>query len=122
MDIDPDLVQRAQVLLTMEHPLSQIQDILLHEGYPKEQVQELMRSTQEALNYLVPPEEAEYANKVGIDIVHPEELSGEQPHRLDLLIDKFTGRITLLTPEKQETWRVANEVRKAIKAQRKWLH
>jgi len=121
MDIDLDLVQRAQVLLTMEHPLSQVEDMLIREGYPREQVQELVRATQDALNYLVPPHAAD-GNKVGIDIVNPEEITGARPRQIDLLVDKLTGRVTLLTPEKQETWRVANEVRRAIKAQRMIFH
>ncbi len=117
MDIDPDLVQRAQVLLTMEHPLSQVEELLIREGYPPEQVRELMQATQAALNYLVPPEASD-GNKVGIDVVMPDELSGTAPHQVDLLVDKRTGRVILLTPDKQETWRVANEVRRAIKAHR----
>jgi len=121
MDIDLDLVQRAQVLLTMDHPLSQVQDMLIREGYPREQVAELMDATEAALNYLVPPEAAD-GNKVGIDVFDPYELSGSAPHQIDLLLDKITGRVILLTPEKQETWRVAGEVRKAIKAHRASFH
>jgi hypothetical protein len=121
MDIDLDLVHRAQVLLTTDHSLTQVEDMLVKEGYPHEQVKELMEATESALNYLVPPEAAD-GNKVGIDIVHPDELTSPTPHKIDLLIDKRTGQVTMLTPENHETWRVANEVRKAIKAQRMLLH
>lgn len=118
MDIDLDLVQRAQVLLTMDHPLSQVEELLIQEGYPREQVQELIRATHDALNYLSSPQAD---NKVGIDIVFPEELAGEIPQQIDLLVDKLTGRVTMLTPEKQETWRVAGEVRKAIRNHRSFM-
>ncbi|MDA8442266.1 MAG: hypothetical protein M0Z55_07805 [Peptococcaceae bacterium] len=117
MDIDLDLVQRAQVLLTMEHPMSQVEDILVREGYPQEQVKELMQATHAALNYLVPPD-TDNGNKVGIDIVFPDEITGTDPHQVDLLVDKLTGRVIMLTPEKHETWRVASEVRRAIKTHR----
>lgn len=117
MDIDYGLVQRAQMLLTLEHPLPQVRDILLREGYPKDQVTELIDATEQVLNYLVPPAYDE--NKIGIDILHPhEKISGRQP-TVDILIDKRTGKMDLVTPEQQETWRVANEVRKAIKNQQK---
>lgn len=116
MDIDYNLVQRAQMLLTLDHPLSQVKDILLREGYPPEQVYELIDATEEALNYLVPPEYDE--NKIGIDIIHPGEKTEGRKPSVDILIDKRTGKLNLLTPYQQETWRVANEVRKAIKKQR----
>lgn len=119
MEIDYNLVQRAQMLLTLDHPLSQVRDILLREGYPQEQVTELIDATEEVLNYLIPPEYDE--NKIGIDILHP----GEDPNRrkpsVDILIDKRTGKLDLVSSHLQETWRVANEVRKAIKAQRKGI-
>lgn len=116
MDIDYNLVQRAQMLLTLEHPLTQVKDILLREGYPSDQVQELIEATEEVLNYLVPPEYDE--NKVGIDILHPGEKVQDRKPSVDILIDKVTGKLSLLTPQYQETWRVANEVRKAIRMQR----
>lgn len=116
MDIDYNLVQRAQMLLTLDHPLTQVKDILLREGYPQEQVTELIEATEEVLNYLVPPEYDE--NKVGIDILHPGEKAQDRKPSVDILIDKTSGRLSLLTPQYQETWRVANEVRKAIKTQR----
>ncbi|AFQ44575.1 hypothetical protein [Desulfosporosinus meridiei] len=118
MDIDYNLVQRAQMLLTLDHPLTQVRDILLREGYPQEQVVELMDATEEVLNYLVPPQYDE--NKIGIDILHPgeEKKEGRKP-TVDILIDKRSGRLELITPHQPETWRVANEVRKAIKRQRK---
>lgn len=120
MDIDYNLVQRAQMLLTLDHPLTQVREILLREGYPQEQVVELMDATEEVLNYLVPPQYDE--NKIGIDILHPgeEKAQGRKP-MVDILIDKRSGRLELITPQQQETWRVANEVRKAMKRQRKTM-
>lgn len=120
MDIDYNLVQRAQMLLTLDHPLPQVREILLKEGYPQEQVVELMDATEEVLNYLVPPQYDE--NKIGIDILHPgeEKTQGRKP-TVDILIDKRSGRLELMTPHQQETWRVANEVRRAIKRQRKTM-
>ena len=116
MEIDYNLVQRAQMLLTLDHPLTQVRDILLREGYPDDQVDELIDATEEVLNYLVPPEYDE--NKIGIDILHPgEKVEGRKPG-VDILIDKHSGKLSLVTPQYQETWRVANEVRKAIKQQR----
>lgn len=116
MEIDYNLVQRAQMLLTLDHPLTQVRDILLREGYPDDQVEELIDATEEVLNYLVPPEYDE--NKIGIDILHPgEKVEGRKP-AVDILIDKHSGKLSLVTPQYQETWRVANEVRKAIKQQR----
>jgi len=114
VEIDYNLVQRAQMLLTLEHPLSQVREILLREGYQQDQVVELMDATEEVLNYLVPPEYGE--DKIGIDILHPGEKTTRKP-AVDILIDKHTGRLNLLTPQFPETWRVANEVRKAIKRQ-----
>lgn len=120
MDIDYNLVQRAQMLLTLDHPLPQVREILLREGYPQEQVVELMDATEEVLNYLVPPQYDE--NKIGIDILQPgeEKTQGRKP-TVDILIDKRSGRLELITPHQQETWRVANEVRRAIKRQRKTM-
>ena len=117
MEIDYNLIQRAQMLLTLDHPLTQVRDILLREGYPQEQVVELMDATEEVLNYLVPPQYDEH--KIGIDILHPgEKMQGRKP-TVDILIDKRTGKLELITFDQPETWRVANEVRKAIKRQRK---
>lgn len=124
MEIDNNLVQRAQMLLTLEHPLAQVREILLREGYPGEQVTELIDATEEVLNYLVPPEYNE--NKIGIDIVRPGEKTQGRKPSVDILVDKRTGKLDLITPHQQETWRVASEVRKAIKNQRhnlqKYLH
>ncbi len=115
MDIDYNLIQRAQMLLTLEHPLDSIREILLGEGYPQDQVVELMDATEEVLNYLVPPQYDEH--KIGIDILHPgENVEGRKP-TVDILIDKRSGKLELMTPHQPETWRVANEVRKAIKRQ-----
>ncbi|OLN33727.1 hypothetical protein [Desulfosporosinus metallidurans] len=119
MDIDYNLIQRAQMLLTLEHPLPQVRDILLREGYPQKQVVELMDATEEVLNYLVPPQYDEH--KIGIDILHPgEKAEGHKP-TVDILIDKRSGKMELMTPHQPETWRVANEVRKAIKRQRQGI-
>ncbi|WP_045574107.1 hypothetical protein [Desulfosporosinus sp. I2] len=116
MDIDYNLVQRAQMLLTLDHPLTQVREILLREGYQQEQVVELMDATEEVLNYIVPPQYDE--NKIGIDILHPGEKSKGRKPTVDILIDKRSGKLELITPHQPETWRVANEVRKAIKRQR----
>ncbi|WP_407308686.1 hypothetical protein [Desulfosporosinus sp. SB140] len=116
MDIDYNLIQRAQMLLTLDHPLTQVRDILLREGYPQEQVVELMDATEEVLNYLVPPQYDEH--KIGIDILHPGEKAEGRKPTVDILIDKRSGKLELITPHLPETWRVANEVRKAIKRQR----
>lgn len=119
MDIDYSLVQRAQMLLSLNHPLTQVKDILMREGYPGDQVNELIDATQEVLNYLMPPEYDE--NKIGIDIIHPgEKIEGRKPS-VDILLDKRTGKIDLMTPELQETWRVANEIRKTVKGQRQYM-
>lgn len=124
MEIDSNLVQRAQMLLTLEHPLSQVREILLREGYPGEQVTELIEATEEVLNYLIPPEYDE--NKIGIDILLPGEKGKGRKPTVDILIDKRTGKLSLITPCQQETWRVANEIRKAIRNQKynlqKYLH
>ena len=123
MEIDYNLIQRAQMLLTLDHPLTQVRDILLREGYPQEQVVELMDATEEVLNYLVPPQYDEH--KIGIDILHPGEKAEGRKPTVDILIDKRSGKLELLTPHQPETWRVANEVRKAIKRQRhstKYFH
>ncbi len=119
MDIDYGLVQRAQMLLTLDHPLPQVRDILIQEGYSAEEVGELIDATEQVLNYLVPPAYDE--NKIGIDILHPEEKNPRRKPSVDLLVDKRSGKITLITSEQQETWRVANEVRKAIRDQKKRL-
>ncbi|KGP76814.1 hypothetical protein JT05_02670 [Desulfosporosinus sp. Tol-M] len=119
MDIDYDLIQRAQMLLTLEHPLVSVRDILLGEGYPQDQVVELMDATEEVLNYLVPPQYDEH--KIGIDILHPGEKTQGRKPTVDILIDKRSGKIELMTPHQPETWRVANEVRKAIKRQRQTM-
>ncbi len=119
MDIDYNLIQRAQMLLTLEHPLTSVRDILLREGYPQDQVGELMDATAEVLNYLVPPQYDEH--KIGIDILHPGEKAQGRKPTVDILIDKRTGKLELMTPHQPETWRVANEVRKAIKRQRQTM-
>jgi len=119
LDIDYNLIQRAQMLLTLEHPLTSVRDILLREGYPQDQVGELMDATEEVLNYLVPPQYDEH--KIGIDILHPgQKVKGRKP-TVDILIDKRSGKLELITPHQPETWRVANEVRKAIKRQRQTM-
>ncbi|HZK56188.1 MAG TPA: hypothetical protein VFC84_18690 [Desulfosporosinus sp.] len=119
MDIDYNLVQRAQMLLTLEHPVTSVRDILLREGYPQDQVVELMEATEEVLTYHVPPQYDEH--KIGIDILHPGEKALGRKPTVDILIDKRSGKLELMTPEQPETWRVANEVRKAIKRQRQTM-
>ncbi|TGE36774.1 hypothetical protein E4K67_16805 [Desulfosporosinus fructosivorans] len=119
MDIDYNLIQRAQMLLTLEHPLTSVREILIGEGYPQDQVVELMEATAEVLNYLVPPQYDEH--KIGIDILHPGEKSQGRKPSVDILIDKRSGKLELITPNQPETWRVANEVRKAIKRQRQTM-
>jgi len=119
LDIDYNLIQRAQMLLTLEHPITSVRDILLQEGYPEDQVGELMDATAEVLNYLVPPQYDEH--KIGIDILHPGEKAQGRKPCVDILIDKRSGKVELITPHLPETWRVANEVRKAIKRQRETM-
>ena len=119
MNIDYNLIQRAQMLLTLEHPLTSVREILIGEGYPQDQVVELMEATAEVLNYLVPPQYDEH--KIGIDILHPGEKSQGRKPSVDILIDKRSGKLELITPHQPETWRVANEVRKAIKRQRQTM-
>jgi hypothetical protein len=68
MDFDSELVRRAQMLLTLDHSLNQVKEILLREGYPDDQVKELIDATEEVLNYFTPPPCNE--NKIAIDIRH----------------------------------------------------
>lgn len=119
LDIDFNLIQRAQMLLTLDHPLISVRDILLQEGYPEDQVVELMDATEEVLNYLIPPQYDEH--KIGIDILHPGDKTKGRKPTVDILIDKRSGKLELMTPHQPETWRVANEVRKAIKRQRQTM-
>ncbi|RNC29328.1 MAG: hypothetical protein AWM53_00681 [Candidatus Dichloromethanomonas elyunquensis] len=114
MDFDPELVRRAQTLLTLDHSLSQVKEILLREGYPNGQVKELIDATEEVLNYFVPPVYDD--DKIAIDIRNPDK-NNELGPSPDLLVDRISGKIELLTPHLQETWRVANEIRKSIKCQ-----
>ncbi|UWG95770.1 hypothetical protein LPY66_12690 [Dehalobacter sp. DCM] len=113
MSFDPELVKRAQMLLTLDHSLTQVKDILLREGYPDDQVAELIDATEEVLNYFVPPEFDD--TKIAIDIRHSHK-DRDDPSP-DLLVDRLSGRIQLLTPHLQETWRVANEIRKTLKCE-----
>lgn len=119
MDFDPELVRRAQMLLTLDHSLSQVKEILLREGYPSDQVDELIDATEEVLNYFVPPVFDD--KKIAIDIRHSNKPfnDGSSP---DILVDRFSGKIELLTPHLQETWRVANEIRRTIKYQQYQYH
>ncbi len=114
MDFDPELVRRAQMLLTLDHSLPQVKEILLREGYRDDQVLELIDATEEVLNYFVPPVYDD--NKIAIDIRHTNKCPDFDPTP-DLLVDRISGKIELLTPHLQETWRVANEIRKTIKYQ-----
>jgi hypothetical protein len=54
VEIDVDLIKRAQMLTFMEYSLSEVEDILLNEGYPDKQIKELVGSTEEALDNLIP--------------------------------------------------------------------
>ena len=114
MDFDSELVRRAQMLLTLDHSLNQVKQILLREGYPDDQVNELIDATEEVLNYFVPPVYDD--RKIAIDIRHAnkEEDLEASP---DILVDRVSGKVEMLTPQLQETWRVANEIRKSIKCQ-----
>ncbi len=114
MDFDSELVRRAQMLLTLDHSLIQVKDILLREGYPGDQVKELIEATEEVLNYFVPPTYDD--NKIAIDIKHSKKKENLDSSP-DILVDRISGKIELLTPQLQETWRVANEIRKTIKCQ-----
>jgi len=114
MDLDTELVRRAQMLLTLDHSLNQVKDILLREGYPNDQVIELIEATEEVLNYFVPPVYDD--NKIAIDIRHPNKEKDLEASP-DILVDRVSGKIELLTPQLQETWRVANEIRKTIRGQ-----
>lgn len=114
MDFNPELVRRAQMLLTLDHSLSQVKEILLREGYADDQVRELIDATEEVLNYFVPPVYDD--DKIAIDIKHSNK-GAELNETPDILVDRISGKIELLTPHLQETWRVANEIRKTIKYQ-----
>jgi len=114
MDFDPELVRRAQMLLTLDHSLSQVREILLREGYQDEQVKDLIDATEEVLNYFIPPVIDD--NKIAIDIRHVNK-EADSDSSPDLLIDRVSGKIELLTPHLQETWRIANEIRKTLKYQ-----
>mgnify|MGYP001006544389 FL=1 len=119
MDFDSELVRRAQMLLTLDHSLGQVKEILLREGYPDKQVQELINATEEVLNYFAPP--AYDDNKIAIDIRH----ANKDPNldtSPDILVDRISGKVKLLTPQLQETWRVANEIRKTIKCQHQYRY
>jgi hypothetical protein len=54
VEIDIDLIKRAQMLTFMENSLSEVADILLKEGYPEKQIKELIGSTEKALDNLIP--------------------------------------------------------------------
>lgn len=114
MDYNPELVRRAQMLITLEHSLPQVKEILLREGYQDEQIQDLIEATEEVLNYFETPIYND--DKIAIDIRHANKKydPGSSP---DLLVDRVSGKIELLTPHLQETWRVASEIRKTIKCQ-----
>ena len=114
MDLNPELVRRAQMLLTLDHSLSQVKEILLREGYQDDQVNELIDATEEVLNYFIPPTFTE--DKIAIDIRHSNRES-DHDSTPDILIDRTNGKVELLTPHLQETWRVANEIRKTLRPQ-----
>lgn len=54
MEIDVDLIKRAQMLTFMENSLSEVEEILLREGYPEKQIKNYLGSTEEALDDLIP--------------------------------------------------------------------
>jgi hypothetical protein len=54
VEIDYDLMKHAQTLTLMEYPLSKVKEILIRDGYPEEQVVELIDSTEETLEDLIP--------------------------------------------------------------------
>jgi hypothetical protein len=54
VEIDVDLIKRAQMLTFMEYPLSEVKEILIKDGYPEKQVAELIGSTKKALDDLIP--------------------------------------------------------------------
>lgn len=114
MEINPELIQRAQMLLTLDHSLSQVKEILLRDGYPENEVIELIEATEEVLNYFSPPFYDD--DKIAIDIRHRDK-KFEDSISPDILVDRSSGKIELLTPHLQETWRVANEIRKSIRFQ-----
>lgn len=114
MDFNPELVRRAQMLLTLDHSLSQVKEILLREGYCDDQVNELVDATEEVLNYFIPPNLTD--DKIAIDIRHSNK-GIDFNSTPDILIDRTNGKIEMLTPHLQETWRVASELRKTIKHQ-----
>lgn len=114
MDINPELVRRAQMLLTLDHSLSQVKEILLREGYLDEQVNELIDATEEVLNYFIPPTFTD--DKIAIDIRHSnKEINSDSTP--DIIIHRTNGKVEMLTPHLQETWRVASELRKTIRHQ-----
>lgn len=113
MDFNPELVRRAQMLLTLDHSLTQVKDILLREGYAEGQVKELIDATEEVLNYFVPPIDDD---RIAIDIRHSNK-DNDLEDSPDILVHRISGKIELLTPHLQETWRVANEIRKTLKYQ-----
>jgi len=113
MDFDPELIRRAQMLLTLDHSLTQVKEILLREGYPNDQVDGLIEATEKVLNYFVPPIEYD-DDTIAIDIRHSNKEKDSKPSP-DILVNKVSGKIELLTPHLQETWRVANEIRKTLR-------
>ncbi|MDR3270126.1 MAG: hypothetical protein LBT32_01240 [Peptococcaceae bacterium] len=116
MQRDQHIIQRAQMLLTLEYSLTQIRDILLQEGYSLDEVEALMNATEEALDYLAPMNCDQ--NTIGIDIIRSDEDREEHVADIDIFINKKTGKINLVTPQYQETWRVASELKKVLGKQR----
>lgn len=114
MDISPELVRRAQMLLTLDHSLPQVKQILLREGYLDDEVNELIDATEEVLNYFIPPNFTD--EKIAIDIRHSND-GKDIDSTPDILIDRINGKVEMLTPHLQETWRVASELRKSLKQQ-----
>ncbi|MCL1917147.1 MAG: hypothetical protein FWG14_02340 [Peptococcaceae bacterium] len=111
MQNDTELLRRAQVLLTLDYSLGQVREILLHEGFPEKDVHELIDTTEKSIKNVAPPKINE--DKIVVDIKR--EMFDDDFDSPDLVIDRYSGRVQMLTPHLQETWRVANEIRKNIR-------
>ena len=111
MQNETELLRRAQVLLTLDYSLGQVREILLHEGFPEKDVHDLIDATEKSIKNVAPPKINE--DKIVVDIKR--EMFDDDFDSPDLVIDRYSGRVQLLTPHLQETWRVANEIRKNIR-------
>ncbi|MDR2736782.1 MAG: hypothetical protein LBB49_04390, partial [Gracilibacteraceae bacterium] len=66
MQSDSEMLRRAQVLLTLDYSLSQVREILLHEGFPDKEVHDLIDTTEKSIKNVTSPKFAE--DKIVIDI------------------------------------------------------